>query len=111
MIKYPNQFLSWKKDNKRGIFTEMKDVINRSRHQCRLKFRTYKRKHSDRKDKANYETCMREVIIRRLKEFAKADDESRFILKKLNVEEYQISGKEKVVVNHIEKIQKHQNAI
>lgn len=46
--------------------------------QCRLKFNSYKRKHSNKKKLPQfYEKCMKDLIIKKLGDYASSDIECR----------------------------------
>lgn len=76
MIQNPECFLSWSKANKKGVFSKMQAKIKtRDKVQCRLKYNSYKRKHSDKSQKSWYINCMRTLIIRKLKQHMDEDEE------------------------------------
>lgn len=71
MIQNPDQFLAWNKANRKGIFKDMEvQIKSKDKVQCRLKFNSYKRKHSVRRNRAYYEPCMKVLILKKLENFA-----------------------------------------
>lgn len=59
--------------------------------QCRLKYWSFKRKHSNRKNRSCYETCMKSLIIKKLESLANFDEESKKILKKIEEREQKLN--------------------
>jgi len=70
-----HQFNCWKKPNKKGIFKQMHtEIVTKDQVQCRLKFYSYKRKHSSKKNKFYFKPCMRTVIMEKLTQHAEIDE-------------------------------------
>ena len=111
-MRYPEVFLSWKKANKKGIFTDMQAKIkSKDQLQCKLKFNSYKRKHSSKRDKYHYEPCMRSLIISKLISYAVFDSESAELLEKIKSSEDDIEEKERIINSHFLQAEKEDKAM